>query len=172
MTTATISSALDALGKAFAADPQKARSKPAPATARLAEGLRFEITGLKGERMVTDMPAPMGGGASAPSPGWYFRGALASCTATVIAMRAARDGIELSHLEVSVDSDSDHRGLLGVDERIGAGFSALRMRVKLGAPGVPAEKLRALAQWAEAHSPVGCTVCQPPPLSVEIEVAS
>src|SRR3954471_20723133 len=133
-----IATALETFDKAIAADPQKARAKGVPASARLVEGLRFEVTSPKGDRMYTDMPPPMGGTAIAPNPGWYFRGAMASCAATVIAMRAARQGLALKLLEVSVESDSDHRGLLGTDGAIRAGFSVLRMKVKIGAQGVDA----------------------------------
>jgi hypothetical protein len=87
--------AMEKLGSAIAADPSKAQAKRAPATARLVDGLRCEITGPYAEKVMTDMPPAIGGAGSAPSPGWLFRGALASCTATVIAMRAAKLGIAL-----------------------------------------------------------------------------
>ncbi len=59
--------------------------------------------------------------ASAPSPGWLLRAAEASCVATLITMRAAMLGIDLDTLEVTVDSVSDDRGLLGVDDTVPAG---------------------------------------------------
>ena len=115
--------AMEKLGTAIAADPSKARAKNAPATARLASGLQCEVTGPNGERLATDMPPAMGGAASGPNPGWLFRGSLAACTATVIAMRAAQLGITLTDLEVTVESESDNRGILGLDEQISAGLS-------------------------------------------------
>ena len=171
MSTATISSAIETLGKAIAADPEKARAKATPATARLLEGLRCEVSGPKGEKAYTDMPPPMGGAGSAPNPGWYMRGAIASCAVTTIAMRAAKQGIELTQLEITVESDGDHRGLLGLDERISASFSALRLRIKIAADGVDPARVRALAEWGDAHSPVGCTVRKSPPIAVSVEVA-
>jgi uncharacterized OsmC-like protein len=53
----------------------------------------------------------MGGAAAGPNPGWLLRSALASCSATVIAMRAASLGMALESLEVTVETDSDLRGL-------------------------------------------------------------
>jgi hypothetical protein len=44
-------------------------------------------------------------------------------------MRAAVDGIELSRLEVVVDSESDDRGILGIDEAVPAGPLQMRVRV-------------------------------------------
>jgi hypothetical protein len=75
VSTATINAALESMGNAIAADPAKARAKATPATARLVEGLGFEVTGPKGETFRTDMPPAMGGTAAAPNPGWFMRGA-------------------------------------------------------------------------------------------------
>lgn len=170
MTLPQIGETLERLGASIAADPAKAKSKNVPATARLLDGLQCELTGPYGERFVTDMPPAMGGAASGPNPGWLLRAALASCTTTVIAMRAAQIGVAIDTLEVSVETDSDVRGILGADDGISARHSAMRMKVKIGATGQSPEALRALVEWAEAHSPVSCTVRQKPTCSLEVEV--
>lgn len=99
--------------------PEKAVSTDAMAIAVLEEGLRFRVEGPTGA-VTTDMATSVGGGASAPTPAWLMRAALASCDATLIAMEAARDGVELTELKVSVDSETDFRGILGVDDSIDA----------------------------------------------------
>lgn len=169
MNAPEIRQAIEKLSAAMSADPSKAQAKRAPATARVVDGLRCEITGPYSEKVATDMPPAIGGGGTAPSPGWLFRGALASCTATVIAMRAAKLGIALQTLEVTVETDSDHRGMLGLDEKISAGMRNLRMKVRIGGDAAP-EALRELATWADAHSPVGCTVRNAPMGSLEVEL--
>lgn len=170
MSATNIREAIERLSATISADASRARAKNIPATARLTSGLQCELTGPKNERYVTDMPAAMGGGGTAPNPGWFLRGAAASCTATVIAMRAAKLGIALKALEVTVDTDADLRGILGLDEKVSAGQSALRMKVKIAAPGTPAGTLRELVGWAEAHSPVSCTLKRPPACSLDVEV--
>jgi uncharacterized OsmC-like protein len=170
MNTTSISDALEKISDVIAADPARAAAKSAPATARLRDGLRCEVTGPKGEQVFTDMPPAMGGGASAPGPGWLLRGAIGSCTATVIAMRAVRLGVPLKTLEVTVESESDHRGMLGLDERVSAGFTAMTVRIKIGADGVAPDELRTLAEWGNAHSPVACTVRNSPVTSVKVEI--
>ena len=169
MTNTRARVAIEQLSAAISADTSKARAKNVPATARLIEGLRCEVTGPQGQRLQTDMPPAVGGDGSAPNPGWLLRGALASCTASVIAMRAARLGITLETLEVTVDSDSDLRGILGLDEKVSAGQSTVRATVKIRG-NADQGTLRELAAWGEAHSPVGCTVRNPPVYSLEIEV--
>ena len=168
---ATIREAMEGLGAAIAADPAKARAKNLPATARLAGGLRCELTGPYNERLVTDMPPAMGGGAAGPNPGWLLRGAMASCTATVIAMRAAKLGVALGGVEVTVETDSDLRGILGVDEGVSAAHTRVRMKVRISSPQASPARLREIVAWAEAHSPVGCTVRGAPLCSLEVEVA-
>jgi uncharacterized OsmC-like protein len=104
----------------------------------------------------------MGGNGFGPNPGWLFRASLASCLATVIAMRAAYLGIDLSTLEVAVESDGDNRGILGLDDRISAAMSALRTMVKIAARNCRPRQLEELVTWADKHSPVGCTVREAP----------
>jgi uncharacterized OsmC-like protein len=169
MTNAAVREAIDRTSAAIAADPAKAKAKNAPATARLAEGLKFEVTGPHGERILTDMPPAMGGAASGPAPGWLLRSALASCTATVIAMRAAKLGVTLETLAVTVESESDNRGLLGLDDSISAGLGTVRVLVKISG-NAEADTLREIVAWADAHSPVGCTIKNAPPCSLEIQV--
>lgn len=169
MTTTAIREAIEQLSTAVSADPAKARGKNAPATARLTEGLKCEVTGPHGQRLATDMARAIGGDASAPNPGWLLRSALASCTATVIAMQAAKLGITLELLEVTVESDSDLRGILGLDEKISAGH-AVRTTVKIRGDA-DAHTLREIVAWAEAHSPVGCTVRDGLACTLETQVA-
>ena len=116
MSTTSISDALQRVGEIMTAEPAKAHTKGVPATARLVEGLRFEVTGPSGESALTDMPTAMGGASSAPAPAWLLRAAIASCTASVIAMRAAQTGVQLTTLEATVESEVDQRGMLGLGE--------------------------------------------------------
>jgi len=155
---------------AIAADSTKAKAKNVPATARITDGLKCEVTGPHGERLETDMPPAMGGLASGPNPAWLLRSALASCTASVIAMRAATLGIKLEALEVTVESESDARGLLGMDANISAGLGAIRTKVKIQGAASP-DSLRALVAWADAHSPVGCTLRDALACDLDVEIA-
>src|SRR3954454_15501033 len=90
----------------LAENPDAATATDAAATAVREEGLRFRVEGPKGA-LTTDMANSVGGGATAPTPAWLMRAALASCDATLVAMEAARNGVELTDLTVTVDSESD-----------------------------------------------------------------
>ena len=148
--------------------PDEARARDSVATASLVDGLVMRVRGPNGEDISTDMVPSVGGTASAPSPGWLLRAAEASCVATLIAMRAAMLGITLTDLEVSADSESDDRGLLGVDDEVPAGPLSGRIVVRLAAEGIDEEVLRELAVWGIVHCPVCDAVERATPMAHEI----
>jgi uncharacterized OsmC-like protein len=166
-----IRTALENLSRTIAQQPEKARAKHAKATATLESGLKCRVVGPNDEQIATDMPPAMGGAAAGPNPGWFFRASLASCCATVIAMRAASLGINLTKLEVSIESEGDHRGILGLDDDVSAGMSSLRTNVQIAADNADPRQLEELVQWAEQHSPVGCTVRGAPTNTLSISIA-
>ena len=168
MSDSKVREAIERVSAAISADPSKAKAKSA-ATARLTEGLKCEVSGPRSERVLTDMPPAIGGSGSAPNPGWLLRAAMASCTATVIATRAAKLGVTLSTLEVTVESESDQRGLLGLDDSVSAGLGGWRTKVTIAGSAEP-QALRDLVAWADAHSPVGCSVRHAAVCSLDIDV--
>lgn len=139
----------------YTQNPAHALSQDKEAVAVVEEGLRVRATGPDGQLLVCDMPKALGGGATAPSPGWAMRAALANCEAIMIALRAAQLGVELTTLEVRVDSLSDDRGMLGMDDSKPAGPLNMKISIRIGATGVLAEELHEIVAWAEKHSPVG-----------------
>ncbi len=150
--------------------PGDAVYRDSHARARLGDGLRVEVEGPGGERLSTDMPKGIGGGASKPSPGWYFRAAAAACVASLIGIRAAMLGIDLpaDSVEVTVDSESDDRGILGLDDRIPAGALSLRAVVTIQGSDRGRDVLEQIAQWAVDHCPVTDTAQRAIPIEVRL----
>ena len=158
MTSESIRNSLETTISFLKENPEIARIKNPPATAILKSGLTFRVEGPKGEVIITDMAPEVGGEGSATSPGWYLRVALATCNATVMAMKAAREGIELKALEVTVNYYSDARGMLGIGDGVHPGPIDMSVIVRIVADGVSEKKLREVVDWAEAHSPVADTI--------------
>ena len=152
----------------LAAHPDVARYWDALAHARLESGLRVEVTGPNGEELATDMPAGIGGTASAPSPGWFLRAAAASCIASLVAILAAATSVSLRAVDVTVDSESDDRGILGLDPSIPAVPLSTRIVITIDAAGVDRQAMEALAAWAVEHCPVSDALARAVPLSVEV----
>jgi len=146
--------------------PDEARYTDSEATAILRKGLAVTVTGPDGATVHTDMPTSVGGRGAGPSPGWLLRAAQASCLATLIAMRAAQLGVECGPIEVVVDSESDDRGILGIDDSIPSGPLSSRARVQVSVAG---SSLEDLVSWADLHCPVQDAVRRAVPSTVTLE---
>ena len=154
----------------YTQNPEKALGPDSEAIAVIDEGLRVRASGPNGQTLVCDMPKGLGGGGTAPSPGWTMRAALANCEAAMIALRAAQLGIQLDRLEVRVDSLSDDRGMLGMDDSKPAGPMNMKVSIRIGADGVPVEKLHEIIEWAQYHSPVGEPLNRIMPVEYAVDV--
>jgi uncharacterized OsmC-like protein len=145
----------------------------ATGTARWDGGTRIVASHASGHQILTDMPSEFGGSGDQVSPGWLVRAGLASCTATCIAMAAAKQGVALDTLEVRVSSRSDARGFLGMAEADGAlvypGPHDMQMLVRISARGVPPERLRALVEEGRRTSPMQHAIQDAVPVVVQIE---
>jgi uncharacterized OsmC-like protein len=168
---AEIGEAIEKAVRYLTEHPDEARYTDSYARASLGEALRVDVEGPGGERIATDMPAGIGGLAEAPSPGWLYRAAIASCVASTVGMEAAREGVALTELHVEVDSESDDRGILGMDEAVPAGPLATRVRIRARADAAEEEALRALIERGAGRCPSFDGTKRPVPVFVEIEIS-
>jgi len=168
MSADPIRDAVEAANTYLTEHPEEARYRDGHARARLDSGLAVDVDGPGGERLRTDMPRAIGGTAQAPSPGWHFRAATASCVAALIGIRAAALGIELGPVEVVVDSESDDRGILGLGDGIPAGPLSVRVAVSIAAPGRDRTELETVVAWAVEHCPVTDGIRRAVPLEVVV----
>lgn len=170
MGNSRITEAIAAAKGYLAAHPDEARYRDSVASAVVEDALRIRVTGADGASLVTDMVAGVGGAGSAPSPGWFFRAAYASCAATLIVMRSAEQGVDLSGLEVDVDGESDDRGILGIADDVPAGPLSMKVTVR-AASGQDEDTVRNIIMWGLAHCPVHDAVQRPLPVEVDIRIA-
>ena len=170
MSSESIRSALRGAIDYLSEHPDDAKATDSIATATIEDGLRCVVRGPDGAELRTDMVESVGGGNTAPSPGWLLRAATASCVATLMAMKAALDGVELGAVEVTVDSESDDLGILGIDEEVPAGPLSVSVRAKVESAGNDPEQLRNLVQWAHDHCPVCDVTKRAVPINLETEI--
>jgi uncharacterized OsmC-like protein len=166
--TDAIRAAIEGAGDYLRAHPDEARYTDSQATARVVDGLRVQVDGPTGERIETDMPPAVGGSGSAPSPGWLMRAAIAACVTSLATMRAAQLGIAGFACEVDVDSESDDRGILGLDASVPGGPLSVRIGLRLVSGDLDLERLEELAVWAVEHCPVSDAVRRAVPVHVEV----
>ncbi len=168
--TNSIREAIEGATEYLTAHPDDARSTDSAAVARLAGGLRVRVTDPAGRTVETDMVKSVGGEDAAPSAGWLFRAAIAACDTTLIAMRAAMLGVELTDVEVTIDSESNDLGILGIDDSVPAGPLSVRTRVRVAATDIDEAALRDLVEWAIAHCPVCDAAKRALPMELEIDL--
>ena len=166
--TDAIRTAIEAASTYLAAHPDEARYTDSVARASVEDGLRVRVEGPSGEVLVTDMPPAVGGGGAAPSPGWFLRASVAACVTSLAMMRAAQLGWTGVRCEVDVDSQSDDRGILGLDASVPGGPLSMRIQLRLAADGRGLEQLEELAVWAVDHCPVSDAVRRGVPVHVEV----
>jgi uncharacterized OsmC-like protein len=137
---------------ALLSDPAQAQAKfeahhslvgPCEVTVNVGSGHKFTV----------DEPEAIGGGNVAANPAEYALAALGSCQAITYQVWAAQLGVKLDKVSIDIDGDIDLRGFLGIDDRIRAGFNAVRIRVSLGGPE-PAARYEELAAAVDAHCPI------------------
>ena len=174
MTTQQIAAAMERVHSVLSRRPEAGIHDDAPATAAWQGATRVVVRHANGTAVPSDMPTELGGTGDLVTPGWLFRAGLAACATTSIALAAAARGIELSALEVKVASRSDTRGLLGMadaqGEPVWAGPNDVTMSVRIAAPGVAPERLRALVEAGCRCSPVPNAVERATPVDLRIDV--
>jgi uncharacterized OsmC-like protein len=166
--TDAIRTAMEGASAYLAEHPDEAHYTDSLATARVVDGLHVRVDGPAGEVLETDMPSAVGGAGSAPSPGWFVRAAVAACVASLATMRAAQLGLGGFSVEVDVDSESDDRGILGLDASVPGGPLSMRIGLRMAADGAGLDALEELAVWAVEHCPVSDAVRRAVPVHIEV----
>lgn len=92
----------------------------------------------------------VGGDHDLPNPGDILCAALAACLDSTLRMIAARMGVALDSLEVTVSAGADVRGCLMVDRTVPAGFQRIDVDVRLKpAEGIDPARIKMLTSTAE-----------------------
>lgn len=126
--------------------PEPARSTIVT-TGRVGEGLACTVTQGRFETRM-DLGPGMGGDASAPSPGFYARAAIAGCVAIAVKMTAARSGLSFREVNVEVATDFDDSALFGLGNA-SAAPTETRLTIRIDSDEPRAEIDRLVARTLE-----------------------
>jgi putative redox protein len=118
-------------------------------------------------RFIVDEPQALAGDDVAASPVEYALGALISCQVVVYRLYARALGIRLLDIAIEAEGDLDARNLLGVDDTVRAGFSAVRLTITLTGPE-SAERYEYLRAVVDAHCPVLDLFQNPTPVTATV----
>jgi putative redox protein len=116
---------------------------------------------------LVDEPAALAGDDVAPSPVEYALAALISCQVVIFRLYARALGIQVDDIDVKAEGDLDARRLFGIDESVRAGFSDVRLTIKLSGPETE-ERYQELKAAVDAHCPVLDLFANPTPVSVTV----
>jgi len=152
--------------KAVLLRPEMGKST-AETNIRLLDGTTCEVT-HKHWKFHVDIGKGEGGNDAGPGPGILERGALGSCLAIGYSQQAALMGVLLDSIEVTVASDMDARGMLGIEDRP-PGFKELRCEVRIESPA-PLDEVMKVVEETERMSPVLDDFRRPIPVKRSVSV--
>lgn len=124
------------------------------------------ITSGRHEFLV-DEPAALAGDDLAASPVEFALAALISCQVVVYRLYANALGIRVDDVDIVAEGDLDARRLLGIDESVRAGFSAVRLAITVTGPETE-ERYQELRDVVDAHCPVLDLFANPTPVTVTV----
>jgi uncharacterized OsmC-like protein len=82
---------------------------------------------------------------------------------------AAHFGVPLEDVEVVVEADYDAQGMLGVDDAVSPGWSAVRYKVSITSPA-PRERVLEVIETADRYSSILDCLKRPLAVTRQIEV--
>lgn len=114
-----------------------------------------------------DEPPNLGGADTAANPVEYALASLGSCQVITYQFWAAKLDIPLDAISVTVEGDLDVRGFLGFRSETRAGFSDVRVSVRLNGPAA-AERYEELRSHVDQHCPVLDLIRNQTPVTTEL----
>ena len=115
-----------------------------------------------------DEPESLGGAGTAPNMVEQVLGAYGCCLITGYVAQAGLRGVELKGVDVELEGDLDLSGFFGLSEEVSPGYSEVRARISLNAPGATPEQIKEIHDAVQATSPVGNILTRPVVVKAEL----
>lgn len=122
---------------------------------------------VRDHQFTVDEPGALGGTDTAANPVEYALASLGSCQVITYQFWAAKLGIPLDAVHVTVTGDLDLHGFFGFDDSVRPGFTGVRVDVELSGPADPA-KYEELKNQVDEHCPVLDLFRNPTPTSTTL----
>lgn len=106
-----------------------------------------------GRGLTLDMPKALGGADAGPNPSMILRSAMSGCVAIGVKQFAARRDVPVDRIEVTLETDVDARGQLGVSEDVTPGFEGTRLNIVVTSSS-SAEVIREIVEETLKYSPL------------------
>jgi uncharacterized OsmC-like protein len=106
-----------------------------------------------GHEFTIDEPPILAGTNLGASPVEHLLASLGSCQVITYQVWAAKLGIKIDTIEVTLSGDVDVHGFFGLDPAVRAGFQSIDVAVRLGGPET-GERYKELTKLVDEHCPV------------------
>ena len=130
-------------------------------------GLGAEQSRGKTFTVEADHPQVFASEDNAPTPVELALSGLASCLTAGIAAVAQRRGIQLHSVKASLEADMDLQGILGMDDDVRNGFSAIRVHFDIRAEASQ-DDIKSLVAQSQKRSAVFDVVTNPTNVTVSV----
>jgi uncharacterized OsmC-like protein len=146
-------SVVNATAAAVATNPKLAVIRPETITTWV-QGTTTQVSVQAGVHDFTiDEPPTLAGQNLGASPVEHLLAALGSCQIITYQVWAAKLGIQIESIQVSLAGDIDVHGFFGLNPDIRAGFQSIELHVAITGPET-SERYAELTQLVDAHCPV------------------
>lgn len=160
--------------------PLKAQYQSDPDTAHMTtrvystttgdDPMRVQIGTDAGQTRIDAVAHPaVGGYDDTACSGDLLIAAYAACQEITLRLVATAMGIELQHLELTVEGEWDVRGTLGVDRETPVGYTKIHTTINV-VTDAPEEKVQKLLERYERYCVVGATLRTPPEMSTSYSI--
>ncbi|TVT53721.1 OsmC family protein [Amycolatopsis rhizosphaerae] len=163
----SLTDVIEGTRQAAAADPAKAAVSFSVDNALVPGTATVVDVRVRDHSFSVDEPSGLGGTDKAANPVEYALAALGSCQVITYQFWAAKLGIPLESVKVTVDGDLDLHGFFGFSETTRPGFTDVRVTVELGGPA-SAERYEELKRQVDEHCPVLDLFRNPTPTSTTL----
>ncbi len=144
---------INATTAAIENDKKLAVVRPKTSTTIVA-GTTTQVSVRSGTHEFTiDEPPALAGTNLAASPVEHLLASLGSCNAITYQLWAAKLGITVDTIEITLEGDLDVQGFFGLNPDVRAGFQSIDMAVKLTGPETD-ERYAHLTKLVNEHCPV------------------
>jgi uncharacterized OsmC-like protein len=117
-----------------------------------------------------DEPPVLLGHNKGPNAVELLLAALGFCYSVGYVANAAARGIEIEEMSYEIEGDIDLRNFLGISGDLRPGFSEIRAKARVKAPGTSEQELKELCTYVQDTSPVKDVLSNSVPVKTTIEV--
>lgn len=120
--------------------------------------------------LVGDEPPVLLGQNKGPNAVELLLAALGFCYSVGYVANAAARGIEIEEMSYEIEGDLDVRSFLGLEGGTRPGFTEIRAKARVKAPGASEQELKELCTYVQDTSPVKDVLANPVPVRTTLEV--